>query len=73
MPRLYVGNIGDDCRERDVEGLFRGYGKITDISLKGAYGFVQIEERRDAEDAVKDINGKSFKGSRFVQKITRKN
>ena len=33
--------------------------------FKGQYGFMEIEDRHDAEDAIKDINGKSFNGTRI--------
>ena len=32
--KIYLGNIPDDCRERDVEKFFKGYGKIRNIVLK---------------------------------------
>jgi len=33
--------------------------------MGGQYGFMEIEDRDDAEDAIKDINGKSFNGGRI--------
>ena len=32
--KVYIGNIPDDCRERDVEKFFKGFGKIRNIVLK---------------------------------------
>jgi len=65
MPRLFLGNLGHDCRQRDIEKIFRGYGELKNINIKGQYGFMEIEDRDDAEDAIKDINGKSFNGGRI--------
>jgi len=65
MPRLFLGNLGHDCRQRDIEKIFRGYGDLKNINIKGQYGFMEIEDRDDAEDAIKDINGKSFNGGRI--------
>jgi len=65
MPRLFIGNLGHDCRQRDIEKLFRGYGELKNINIKGQYGFMEIEDRDDAEDAIKDINGKAFNGGRI--------
>lgn len=28
MPRLFLGNLGHDCRSRDIEKLFKDYGTI---------------------------------------------
>jgi len=65
MPRIFIGNLGHDCRQRDIEKLFRGYGELKNINIKGQYGFMEIEDRDDAEDAIKDINGKAFNGGRI--------
>ncbi len=65
MPyRVYLGNISDDCRERDVEKFFKGYGKLREISLKNGYGFVEFDDDRDADDAVHDLDGKELLGGR---------
>jgi RNA recognition motif-containing protein len=32
--KVYLGNIPDDARERDVEKFFKGYGHIYNIVLK---------------------------------------
>lgn len=62
--RVYVGNLASDCRERDVERFFKGYGRIREIALKNGYGFVEFEDDRDAEDAVHDLDGKQIVGMR---------
>lgn len=63
--RVYIGNIGSDIRDRDVEKFFKSYGKLGDISIKNGYGFVDFDDHRDAEDAVHDLDGKDLRGSRF--------
>merc|ERR1711936_862506 len=65
MPRLFLGNLGHDCRQRDIEKMFRGYGDLRNINIKGQYGFLEIDDKDDAEDAIKDLNGKAFNGGRI--------
>lgn len=65
MARVYIGNLGTDCRESDIEKLFRDYGRVTAIDLKGVYGFINFEDKRDAADAIRDVDGKSFNGGRI--------
>ena len=62
--RVYVGNIGSDTRERDLEKFFKGFGKIGEIAVKNGYGFVNFDDHRDADDAVHDLDGKDLHGSR---------
>ncbi|KAL7112739.1 hypothetical protein ACP275_04G020600 [Erythranthe tilingii] len=62
---LYVGNLPGDIREREVEDLFYKYGPIVHIDLKipprpPGYAFVEFEEARDAEDAIRGRDGYDF-------------
>ena len=62
--RVYIGNLGSDVRERDIEKFFKGFGKLGDISIKNGYGFVDFDDYRDADDAVHDLDGKDIRGVR---------
>ncbi|PON65918.1 Splicing factor-like protein [Parasponia andersonii] len=67
---LYVGNLPGDIREREVEDLFYKYGRIAHIDLKvpprpPGYAFVEFEDARDAEDAIRGRDGYDFDGHRL--------
>ncbi|CAI9103437.1 OLC1v1001917C4 [Oldenlandia corymbosa var. corymbosa] len=67
---IYVGNLPGDIREKEVEHLFDKYGPIVDIDLKipprpPGYAFVEFEDSRDAEDAIRGRDGCSFDGHRL--------
>ncbi|KAL8214883.1 hypothetical protein R6Q57_004332 [Mikania cordata] len=67
---LYVGNLPGDIREREVEDLFYKYGSIVRIDLKvpprpPGYAFVEFEDARDAEDAIRGRDGYDFDGHRL--------
>jgi len=51
--QVYIGYLPNDARMEDVEDFFKGYGKIKSVNLKPGYGFVDFEDLRDAEDAVR--------------------
>ncbi|TYG87348.1 hypothetical protein ES288_A13G207100v1 [Gossypium darwinii] len=64
---LYVGNLPGDTRLREVEDLFYKYGPIVDIDLKipprpPGYAFIEFEDPRDAEDAIRGRDGYDFDG-----------
>ena len=49
--RIYVGNLPNDVREKDLEDLFYKYGRISEIELKNRHGlvpfaFVRFEDPR---------------------------
>ena len=50
--RLYVGNLPDDIRVRDLEDVFYKYGSVKDVELKlpkgrgSPYAFVEFDDPR---------------------------
>lgn len=64
--QVYVGNLPPDIRTRDLEDLFYKYGKINFINLKDKNGppfaFIEFDDPRDAEDAVRDRDGYDYDG-----------
>jgi len=69
--KIYLGNLSYDCRERDIEKFLKGYGYVRNISVKEGYGFAEFEDRRDADDAVKELDGKTMDGRRVRVEFTR--
>ena len=37
--KVYLGNISEDTRDRDVEKFFKGYGRIRNVVLKVTQDF----------------------------------
>ncbi|XP_013786056.1 serine/arginine-rich splicing factor 4-like [Limulus polyphemus] len=62
--RVYIGRLNYDCRERDLEKFFKGYGRIREVLIKNGFGFVEFDDYRDADDAVYELNGKELLGER---------
>ena len=71
--RIFVGNLPGDVRTREVEDIFDRYGRIRDIHIKpprderhrNAFAFVEFDDYRDADDAVRKEDGKRFDGQRL--------
>jgi len=57
--------------ERDVEKFFKSYGRVSNVILKGGYGFCEFDDLRDAQDAVKDLDGKTWMGARVKIQFSR--
>lgn len=64
--RLYVGRLSYRTRERDLEDLFSKYGKIINCDLKHGYAFVEFDDDRDADDAVRGMDGVEVDGANIV-------
>ncbi|CAO2577894.1 Serine/arginine-rich splicing factor 6 [Lemmus lemmus] len=66
MPRVYIGRLSYNVREKDIQRFFSGYGRLLEIDLKNGYGFVEFEDSRDADDAVYELNSKELCGERVI-------
>ena len=47
---VFIGGLSDRARDKDIEDFFDKYGKVTQIRLRDRYGFVDFDDRRDAEE-----------------------
>jgi len=70
-PRVYIGRLPSRARESDVERFFRGYGKVRDVMLKNGFGFVELDDYRDADDAIRDLDGRELCGERVSLEIAK--
>mmetsp|Transcript_18113 Transcript_18113/g.47286 ORF Transcript_18113/g.47286 Transcript_18113/m.47286 type:complete len:203 (+) Transcript_18113:60-668(+) len=76
MTKIYVGNLPLDVRERELDDLFYKFGKIRLIDIKTpsrppAYGFVEFDDPRDAEEAVRRRDNYDFGGYRIRVEVAR--
>ena len=65
MNKLAVFNLPGDCREAEVEDLFDKFGKMSRICVRqtragDTMAFLEFEDPRDAEDALRDRHGYEF-------------
>ncbi|CAA3006947.1 serine arginine-rich splicing factor RSZ21A-like isoform X2 [Olea europaea subsp. europaea] len=62
MSRVYVGNLDPRVSERDLEDEFRIYGVLRSVWVARrppGYAFIEFDDRRDALDAIRDLDGKN--------------
>ncbi|CAL8996639.1 unnamed protein product [Prunus brigantina] len=60
MSRVYVGNLSPRVSEADLEDEFRVFGVIRSVWVARrppGYAFVDFDDSRDAEDAIREIDG----------------
>ncbi|EDO31305.1 predicted protein [Nematostella vectensis] len=67
MSRVYIGNIGDNASKREIEREFETFGPLRDVWVARnppGFAFCVFEDRRDAEDAVRELDGRYICGQR---------
>ncbi|KAL4134460.1 hypothetical protein PRIC2_004760 [Phytophthora ramorum] len=76
MARVFVGNLPEDVRERELSERFERFGRLNSVRIKfpqrpPPFAFIAFENEQDASDAVRAMNNSSFQGSRLRVEISR--
>lgn len=59
--KVYVGNLGTGAGKGELERAFSYYGPLRTVWIARnppGFAFVEFEDPRDAEDAVRGLDGK---------------
>jgi cold-inducible RNA-binding protein len=68
--KLYVGNLSFQTSSGDLEQLFVGHGTVESVNVitdrdtgrSRGFGFVEMASQAEAEEAIKQLNGKEVDG-----------
>jgi len=70
--KVYIGGLRDDANRYDIEDTFRKIGKVKDVWVARkppGFAFVEMEDPRDAQDAVRELDGSRMCGARVKVEI----
>ena len=76
---IYVGNLSYKVTEDELMQLFAQYGSVDKVSIikdkfsgqsKG-FGFVEMDNQSEAEDAIKQLNGSAMSGRNITVNVAR--
>lgn len=66
--KVYIGNLGEGSSKPDVENAFGKFGPLRNVWVARnppGFAFVEYEDGRDAEDAVRALDNTKIAGSRI--------
>ncbi|GIY26890.1 RNA-binding protein 1 [Caerostris extrusa] len=66
--KVYIGSISTRTTKDDIESLFSKYGPLRNVWIARnppGFAFVEYEDRRDAEEAVAELDGVRLCGQRI--------
>ncbi|XP_070622565.1 RNA-binding protein 4B-like isoform X3 [Erythrolamprus reginae] len=56
MVKLFIGNLPREASEKEIRSLFEQYGRVLECDIIKNYGFVHIEDKTAAEDAIRNLH-----------------
>ncbi|XP_053597504.1 serine/arginine-rich splicing factor 7 isoform X1 [Microplitis mediator] len=65
--KVYVGDLGSNATKQDLEDAFSYYGPLRNVWVARnppGFAFVEFEDARDADDAVRGLDGRTICGRR---------
>ncbi len=77
--KIYVGNLTNEIDKDDIKKAFEDFGKVSSVKMKKdqfsgetkGYGFVEMLATKEAETAIKELDGKELKGQILVVREAR--
>lgn len=71
---IYVGNLSQQTTEEDLKTAFEAFGKVASVNIikekfsgtSRGFGFVEIEDKASAKEAIEKLNGSELKGTRIL-------
>lgn len=71
---IYVGNLASDVTDDELRQTFEEHGEVSSAAvLKDRYtsesrgfGFVEMQSKSEAIEAIKQVDGKEIKGKRLI-------
>ena len=67
--QIYIGHISKKVGKEDLEKTFSAFGTLKDLAIKNGFAFLTYEDERDAEDAVKEMNGHDLQGEKIIVEL----
>lgn len=69
--KLFVGNLPLEVTQEDLNQLFAPFGEVQTCSLLRQYAFITLVGEGAADRAIRQLNGKDFRGRNLVVEESR--
>merc|ERR1719397_1103055 len=72
--KIYIGDLGNDATRYELEDAFTPFGSVKNVWIAKrppGFAFILMDDPRDAEDAVKELDGTRMCGRRVKVELSK--
>ncbi|XP_061664418.1 RNA-binding protein 4.1-like [Syngnathoides biaculeatus] len=71
MVKIFVGNLSPETTSDELRSLFSQYGKIAECSILKSFGFVHMDSKAEAEEAIRNLHQYQLNGQAMNVELSR--
>ncbi|CAN9509773.1 unnamed protein product [Ophioblennius macclurei] len=71
MVKIFIGNLSPDTTSDELRSLFSQYGKIAECSIVKNFGFVHMDDKAEAEEAIRNLHHYELNGQPMNVELSR--
>ncbi|XP_029932425.1 RNA-binding protein 4.1-like isoform X1 [Myripristis murdjan] len=71
MVKIFIGNLSPDTTTDELRSLFSQYGKISECDIVKNFGFVHMDDKAEAEEAIRNLHHYELNGQPMNVELSR--
>ncbi|KAI1902647.1 hypothetical protein AGOR_G00018120 [Albula goreensis] len=71
MVKIFVGNLSEDTTAEQLRSLFSQYGTISECDVLKKYGFVHMDDKVEADEAIRRLHHHQLNGQTINVEMSR--
>uniref|UniRef100_A0A1A8NWJ3 RNA binding motif protein 4.1 n=1 Tax=Nothobranchius rachovii TaxID=451742 RepID=A0A1A8NWJ3_9TELE len=71
MVKIFIGNLSAETTSDELRSLFSQYGKISECSIVKNFGFVHMDSKSEAEEAIRNLHQYELNGQPLNVELSR--
>ncbi|KAG7497111.1 RNA-binding protein 4.1-like [Solea senegalensis] len=71
MVKIFIGNLSSETTSEELRSLFSQYGKIAECTVVKNFGFVHMDSKAEAEEAIRNLHHYELNGQPMNVELSR--
>uniref|UniRef100_H3CGV4 RNA binding motif protein 4.1 n=1 Tax=Tetraodon nigroviridis TaxID=99883 RepID=H3CGV4_TETNG len=71
MVKIFIGNLASETTSDEIRSLFSQYGKISECTIVKNFGFVHMDDKAEADEAIRNLHQYELNGQPMNVELSR--